>query len=288
MPLVAWRFLSVCQRLAYFILVLGTRFLAAAASRVTFLLNVSACIVTLCMSLRRGRFINLPQSLHHWGRWQGIALTEGANVNYGSHSPSGALHQLPPGRSLVSAWIDALHHELTLYVMNWKLCFREISLCSVVVENIWVAHSSQPYVGEIHESPEKVSALTMCGGRFLNLPYMCRRHNFSYTECVFHFSFFILFLTTTCQRHNSRPQDNSLCKAFISRRSHITTRKCQFTMQSINSRRSQFTTKKDTQSSVFSFILWLELSLWALFFPTQWLAQMRIWQLLQQPLQDRL
>ena len=27
MPLVAWRFLSVCQRLAYFNLVLGTRFL---------------------------------------------------------------------------------------------------------------------------------------------------------------------------------------------------------------------------------------------------------------------
>ena len=50
MPLVAWRFLSVCQRLAYFILVLGIRFLAAAAARVTFLLNVSACIGTLAHS----------------------------------------------------------------------------------------------------------------------------------------------------------------------------------------------------------------------------------------------
>ena len=37
MPLVAWRFLSGCQRLAYSSLVLGTPFLAAAAARVPFL-----------------------------------------------------------------------------------------------------------------------------------------------------------------------------------------------------------------------------------------------------------
>ena len=38
------------QRLAYYNLVLGIRFLAAAAARVTFLLNVSACIGTLAQS----------------------------------------------------------------------------------------------------------------------------------------------------------------------------------------------------------------------------------------------
>ena len=62
MPLVAWRFLSVCQRLAYYNLVLGIRFLGvgggaiknrysvAHSSRVTFLLKVSACIRTLAHS----------------------------------------------------------------------------------------------------------------------------------------------------------------------------------------------------------------------------------------------
>ena len=39
-----------------------------------------------------------------------------------------------------------------------------------------------------------ISATFYFFGRFVNRPYTYQRHNFSHTECVLHFSFFILIL----------------------------------------------------------------------------------------------